>query len=170
MTAIDIDPAAARQAAANFAASPFADRLEALCQPLQDFEAEAGAFDGIVCNPPFYVDALKCPDGRRSLARHADTLPFAFLVKSAARLLAADGCFSLVLPLGALKAVEAEAIFVGLSPSRRTLVRTTASKPPKRALVEFAKTYRGDVEQREMVIGDETHARITRGFLLPKNL
>ena len=72
-------------------ASPFRNRVEIECCRLQDFggtsetaetsgTAEdlkaAGVFDAIVSNPPFFVDSLKNPDGKRTMARHTDSLPF----------------------------------------------------------------------------------------------
>lgn len=170
VTAIDIDPAAASQAKANAEASPFAERVGVRCCRVQDFEATEGAFEAIVCNPPFYADALKCPDGQRTLARHTDSLPFKELAMSAARLLACGGRFSLILPTSARKTVEDEALFAGLMVTRVCLVQTKATKPPKRVLLELSNTAPAAVEETSLIIGGEAHGRLTREFLLPKNL
>ena len=47
--AIDIDPDAVAQARDNFLSSPFANRLTAIGQSLQDMKTDK-AFDAIVCN------------------------------------------------------------------------------------------------------------------------
>ena len=49
--AIDIDPASASEAAENFAASPWGDRLTAACTALADFRPGC-KYDHIISNPP----------------------------------------------------------------------------------------------------------------------
>ena len=81
--AIDIDQQACEQAAANFAASPWAERLHATHCPLQQLannslSAEGGlssvsaavnqpkeAYNLILSNPPYFVDSLTNPDAAR---------------------------------------------------------------------------------------------------------
>lgn len=111
---IDMDDGACRQAMANVAGSPFAARIEICHSRLQDFSPSV-TFDSIVSNPPFFTNSLKCPDARRSAARHADTLPFADLFRGVARLLDSDGVFSAVIPADAEGDFCAEAIFPDLS-------------------------------------------------------
>lgn len=103
---IDMDADACGQARENVMASPFRDRVEIECCRLQDFggtseaaealeNAEdlksAGVFDAIVSNPPFFVDSLKNPDSKRTMARHTDSLPFRDLFAGVKRLLSDDG-------------------------------------------------------------------------------
>jgi tRNA1Val (adenine37-N6)-methyltransferase len=72
---IDMDGEACEEAAENVAASPFADRVEIECCRLQDYHSEE-SFDAIVSNPPFFLNSLKNPDSKRTMARHTDSLPF----------------------------------------------------------------------------------------------
>ena len=67
---IDIDEPSAREAAANFAASPWAANLSAVHCPLRDFGGR-GCWDLIVSNPPYYASDLQAPEFRRNAARHA---------------------------------------------------------------------------------------------------
>ncbi len=89
----------------------------------------------ILSNPPFFVDSLTCPDAGRTTARHAVTLPYDDLCAAAVRLLAPDGRFALILP-----ASETERWLAAcrgrLRPVRRTDVRTTPRRVPKRVLLE----------------------------------
>ncbi|MBQ6583784.1 MAG: methyltransferase, partial [Alistipes sp.] len=93
---VDIDTAAVECAAANFAASPWAERLTAVESSVQEFGGER--FDLIVSNPPYFVDSLHSPDGQRTVARHTTELTFETLDCSVCRLLADGGRFALILP------------------------------------------------------------------------
>lgn len=102
ITAIEIDPLAAQQAAINVATSPFADKVKVQAISLQDyllFAAQPNSFDTIVSNPPFFTRSLKSPHPKRNLARHTDTLPLPFLLEAAQTLLKPHGQLALVLPI-----------------------------------------------------------------------
>lgn len=71
ITGIDCDGPSAAEAAFNFAASPWAPRLEALHLSLEEYaETDCGNFDFIFSNPPYYDSSLRNPDPRVSTARH----------------------------------------------------------------------------------------------------
>jgi len=90
ITAVDIDVECATQAAENFAASPWADRLDAVSVAVQRYDP-VEKFDLIVSNPPYYVDSLLSPDEGRNTARHAAGLPFGELAAAVVRLLSPGG-------------------------------------------------------------------------------
>ena len=71
ITAVDIDVECATQAAENFAASPWADRLDAVSVAVQRYDP-VEKFDLIVSNPPYYVDSLRSPDEGRNTAMRRD--------------------------------------------------------------------------------------------------
>ena len=105
---IDMDGEACEEAAENVAASPFADRVEIECCRLQDYHS-AESFDAIVSNPPFFLNSLKNPDSKRTMARHTDSLPFRDLFRGAKMLLSDDGVFSVIVPSEVLEVVVSEA-------------------------------------------------------------
>jgi tRNA1Val (adenine37-N6)-methyltransferase len=77
--AVEIDAAAARQAAANVAASPWAGRIRVQALSLADYAATRPApFSHLICNPPFFRLSLRSPDAARSTARHADEASLSF--------------------------------------------------------------------------------------------
>ena len=151
---IDIDEASAHQAAANFAASPWADRLEAKHISLQELtnykllnetaslnsKLSTLHFQLIVSNPPYFRDALKCPEAGRKQARHTDSLSYDELMRCAAQLLAPDGVLALILPAEAESDIQTLAAANGLRPLRITRVHTNPTKPAKRILISFIKS------------------------------
>lgn len=137
ITGIDIDKKAVFQAQANVEASPFAHRVHIQQADICSFTAKS--FDSIVCNPPFFVDSLSCPDARRSQARHAETLTYKTLMHAVSRLLCDKGLFSVIIPTDYRTQLLSEASIVGLIMSRECLIKTIPEKTPKRSLIEFRK-------------------------------
>lgn len=179
---LDIDREACGQARENVLASPFVDRVVIEECRLQDYSLASGLdgsmysdkklFDAIVSNPPFFLNSLKNPDIKRSMARHADSLPFRDLFVGVKKLLSEDGIFSAIVPTDVLESFCAEACFSGLFMVRKCLVRTVAHKHPKRCLVAFAKHRSRDVESSEVCMMDAEgkrsawYAKITEKFYI----
>lgn len=99
--AVEIDADAAQTAERNFAASPFADRLSVYPSGFESyFEQFPGRkYDLIISNPPFYIDSLKSPGAKKTLAKHADIDFFEKLIDSIAAHLSPGGCSWLILPV-----------------------------------------------------------------------
>lgn len=132
-----IDIASVAEARRNADASPWAERLTFEQCPVQQFAG--GPFDLIVSNPPFFVESLLCPDRGRTTARHTVELPFDELHAAVLRLLAPEGRFALVLPVGAADQFAALCADT-MQLIRRTEVRTTPRRAPKRVLMEWQRT------------------------------
>lgn len=151
VVAIDIDEGAVAQAQANAEASPFARRIEVRQADVRML-ADGKGFDAIVCNPPFFIDALTSPDDRRTLARHACTLTYDELMLAACRLLTADGELSVVVPFDYRCRMERAAALAGLFLSRRCGVKTTPRKPARRYLLAFTRHSVAATEERTEVL------------------
>ena len=160
---IDIDEAAAGEAASNFAASPWASRLTARAVSLQVFSGSE--FDLIVSNPPFFSASLKAPDAQRCTARHNDTLPPADLIQAARRLLSLSGRLSVIYPPEEARSFVMEAESAGLYLSRLTRVISVAGQPPKRHLMEFSRTPAQPLFT-DLVIGSPEYRSLTVDFYL----
>jgi len=155
ITAIDIDQDAARQAAINFEASPWSDRLEARCVALQELE-RTERYDLIVSNPPYFVDSLKNPDRGRQTARHTDTLPFSTLIAEAASRLDDNGTLALILPAEAEETIVRLAAASGLAPYRTTRVHTRSTKPAKRVMLAMRRTaFCGEPLEDRLILMDD---------------
>lgn len=140
VTAVEIDHDAALQAQENVSNSPFNDRITVT-------ETDANAlpcdlsFTRIVCNPPFFQNSLKCPDGSRNTARHDDFLSYSQLVSIADRHLSENGELSVVLPHDMSEIFKKTAISGGLCQKRECNIVTVTGKTPKRTLMTFSRNY-----------------------------
>ena len=154
ITAIDIDEASAREAAANFAGSPWPDMLEAKHLPLSGLSGPdvPAAFDHIFSNPPYYDLSLQAPDMRRNAARHTDTLSYRELTAFAAEHLAADGILSMILPADSELWLLRHARMNGLQPVRIVRIRTVERKKPSRIVAEFSKRHSGDCREQLLTL------------------
>ena len=166
---IDIDAASVRQAAENFAASPWNGHLRACEGDVRDREGE---YDLIVSNPPFYNNSLACPEPRRAQARQAGlTLSFDDLAAAAARLLAPHGRLALILPSGEAEEMLRCAGQKGLLVNERCDVSSKQGGTPKRVMLVFGRDV-FPLRETSMVIYDadgsrsEDYARLIERFYL----
>ncbi len=153
--AIEIDAAAAAQAAANAAASPWAARIQVHGQSLADYAATQPApFSHIICNPPFFRQSLRSPDAARTTARHeaADSLSFAALAAFAAAFLAAGGLLTVLLPPLEMAGFENEAAGAGLHPATRLVLRHRPGSRPLRHITGCRRAPDGPVTETELMI------------------
>lgn len=134
---IDIDEGAVLQAKENIAGSPFSSRVECILQDILTFEPEK-PFDAILCNPPFFTEDTQPDDKSRALARNNKNLPFPQLIKKVASLLADEGTFSVIIPFDLAKEIVSLCLNENLHLVNRCIVRTKATKLPRRAMLEFS--------------------------------
>jgi len=153
---IDIERGACMQAERNVQGSVFCDRVKIIATSLQQFGD--GRYDAIVCNPPFFVGSLDCPDVSRTVARHAVTLTYGDLFGGVSRLLADGGVFSAIIPSDCRRLFDGAAVESGLFASRVCELRTTPRKPPRRCLLAFRK-HPSCVSVSEECIGDGAGGR-----------
>ena len=152
--AVEMDEAAAAQAAANTAASPWAERIQVQALSLAEYAATQPApFSHIICNPPFFQQSLRSPDVARTTARHtaADTLSFEELAGFAADFLQADGLLTVLLPPPEMLAFERMAATHGLHPATRLVVRHRLGSKPLRHITGFRRAV-GAVLETELTI------------------
>lgn len=147
ITAIEIDPSAAAQADENVQRSPWSDRIEVICTDFQDYQSEV-KFDLIVSNPPYFMDALKCPDEQRSMARHTGGLNYDLLFRRAAHLLCEQGTISIIIPVEAEKATVDAAWNNKLYATHCLRVFTKPGKPCRRVLFTFGFQNKQCIEDR----------------------
>lgn len=155
---IDIDPEAVAQATENVMNSPFSERIVIRYMDITRFEDNDG-FEAVICNPPYFENALACPDAQRTTARHMVNLTYEKLIQSVCKLLKNNGFFSVVIPSDCRQELESYARLKGLFLSRVCLVRTTPKKEPKRQLIEFRKLVVNKINISEEIIESSPNVR-----------
>lgn len=145
--AVEVDAEAAVQAAENVAASPWPSRIRVVCADFTTFASDS-QFDLIVSNPPYFTEALQCPDSQRRLARHTVGLDYMTIFARSSALLAEGGTVCIIFPAEAEGRVLESAACSGLYPYRRLSVFTKPGKPLRRLLLVFSKALRPCLQER----------------------
>lgn len=150
ITAIDIDKDCVMQATENAIASPWAERIEVIETPLQEYSPEE-KFDVIISNPPYFADSMHSPDKQRTTARHTASLSFKELTEGVLRLLAEDGLFAVILPT-----TESELLLSAsrgrLFTWRRCEVWSTPESGARRIMLELKREPPKDLAKKEKII------------------
>ena len=134
--AIDIDQSSIEQATENINNSPFARFITTHFTSLQDY-SPSEKYDAIVCNPPYFVASLKCPDANRTQARHTDSLSFDDLLQHSSRLLNDEGTLSVILPVNEGNQLIQLASQYGFSLTKLVHIHPTPTSDPKRLLIRL---------------------------------
>lgn len=137
ITAIEIDEAASAQAKTNVSQSPWAKRIKVICNDFRLFLSD-NKYNLIVSNPPYFIDALTCPDKQRSVARHTCELNYEMLFGRSSQLLHPRGRVCIIIPAEVEKQVVDTAWKYNLYPNRRLQVFTKPGKPCRRVLLSFS--------------------------------
>lgn len=143
VTAIDIHAASIEEARRNFLDSPWAARLKAYHNSLQDFvTATSETFDLIISNPPYYRNALQAPDPVRNQARHHVSLQPEELLTLSMKILSPQGSIAIILPPEEAEAFKANAIRSGLFFQHQVTILPKVGRPPVRHLVQAGRERR----------------------------
>lgn len=171
---VEINAAAAEEAAYNAQASPWADRIRIIHQSIQNYARQTDRrYDLAVCNPPFFTGGVLSSYQDRAMVRHTVKLPHGELLHSARTLLAPGGRLAVILPyLEGLRFGELASTY-GFFLCRRTRVRPKPTQPYHRLLLEFARDVR-PLATSELSIqnddghGSEDYLRLTHSFYLDR--
>ena len=168
--AIDIDPSSIEQAAENIKNSPFALYITTHHTSLQE-HTTTEKYDAIVCNPPYFVASLKCPDASRTQARHTDTLSFDDLLQHSARLLNSEGSLSVILPINEGHQLIELAPKYEFTLTQLVHVHPTPTSEPKRLLMHFIKqsTKNSSILNSKLTIELARHQYTPEYIALTKN-
>ena len=172
VTAVEIHPASAALARANFAASPWADRFTLVESSVQDFSRQSEArFELIVSNPPFFSETVVSPDEARRLGRHNASLPPGDLLAVAGKHLTEKGRFCVILPVAEGRRLCELAVPAGLYCTEEVEVHSRAGKAAERLLLRFERDPYRFVRKHLVIYGagtaySEEFGRWSEGFYL----
>ncbi|MDR0757554.1 MAG: methyltransferase [Tannerella sp.] len=158
--AVEMDADACLQASDNVSASPFARQIHVHHTTFQTFaKTVSRPYDLIVSNPPYFVQSLKCPETKRSIARHSDELSTTVLLAKSRRILTPEGRIALILPFLQQKEVLQQAAQNKLYCIRQTHVIPVEGAQPKRLLIEFSPQPQPPAKIDMLILENTRHQR-----------
>ncbi|QEC53657.1 tRNA1Val (adenine37-N6)-methyltransferase [Anseongella ginsenosidimutans] len=161
--AVEIEEAAAGQAAENVARSDWAERIQVIHADFRDFYRSCDKkYDLIASNPPYFRNSLKPVKEEKALARHGSNEFYRELVNGSMRLLQPWGRCCLILPAGAEKDLLLMAGEENLYLQQGLTIRSKPGEKAIRRLLTFGKTKTQPLE-KELVIY-EREGRYTQDF------
>jgi tRNA1Val (adenine37-N6)-methyltransferase len=137
--AVEIDEAAAQTAGRNFNASPFSERLAVYAMGFESYfeRFPERKYDLVVSNPPFYIDSLKSPGAKKTLAKHTNADFFEKLVQDVANHLTPEGKCWLILPGNIADIVIGFGETFNIFPQKTTRVQSYESSQPHRVILSL---------------------------------
>jgi tRNA1Val (adenine37-N6)-methyltransferase len=153
--AVEIDAAAAAQAAENIAASPWAENIAVFNEDILSFSSDK-KYDCIVSNPPFFEDDLQSADKAKNNAKHNTSLNLLQLLQVVDKYLSPDGFFAVLLPYHRVAYFIEESVKAGLHLSNQILVKQTLKHKFFRGIL-FLSRKEVDPQQDEIIIKDTEH-------------
>ena len=134
--AVELDPAAAAQAAQNAAATNF--NIQVHNADIKNYGGKK--YQHIISNPPFFENDLKSEHALKNQAMHSTTLTLQNLFTCVNDLLEPLGSFSLLLPFARTNEVEGLAQSHGFTVTHKAVVQQTPNHTPFRVMYIFSKT------------------------------
>ncbi|AMO57242.1 hypothetical protein GZ77_16430 [Endozoicomonas montiporae] len=158
--AIELDREAAGQAKENVTQSPWTDQIKVIQSSIQTFSGLPEGYDTIICNPPFFENALKAPDRQRNMARHTCSLSFDELAQSLDRHLARSGSAWVLLPTRSTPSfLNAVANCPDLKHSRTIAIRSKPNRQEHRHILTITKNLADQsLEEKSEVMTVHTEA------------
>lgn len=154
---VEIDGPSYKQAMQNISNSIFKHRIILVNEDIKDFSSTEG-FDAVICNPPFYKEAILPPDETRSRARHTALLPLDILFSKINDLTQHQAKVFIVIPTLLETELNCAAANQGFFVYRKTLVKTKPDKPAKRLLLALSRKVSA-VEQTMLTLCDDKGIR-----------
>lgn len=150
--AVEIDEVAFQQAAKNFEASPWADRLTVFQDDAIHFQSNK-KYGLIISNPPFFEGDLKSGNQKKDTAKHDITLTLERLLQAIGRNISEDGSFAVLLPFHRTEFFTKLALNKNYRLNYRLLLRHTDMHPFFRSILIFSNS-NGSTRSIELSIKD----------------
>ena len=151
---LEIDQASAQQAAQNFAKSSFSERLTAVHSDIKNYNPDQ-AFDIVISNPPFFLNALQNPLPSKSLARHTNEAFFDNLLAFSAQYLSSQGSLHCILPTDTADRLADASKDFGLHLQKEVSISSFRDSPVIRKIVQLGKEAVQRIERDDFYIYEE---------------
>jgi len=137
--AVEIDTDAAHTAEKNFKESIFANRLTLYAEGFENYfdKYPESKYDLIVSNPPFYIDSLKSPGAKKTLAKHTDVDFFERLINSIVSHLSPGGSCWLIAPATMVDLLVSLAANHSIFLNKTISIRSYSHSEPHRTILFF---------------------------------
>lgn len=132
--AVEIDAAAAAQAADNVNSSPWADRINLVQEDILAY-CPANKYDMVIINPPFFVNSLQGPDSRRNTARHLNYLTISSLCNAIYSCMHELSYLSILLPVNESGVWISALEQTGLKCFKKLFIHPREGKEPNRVIM-----------------------------------
>lgn len=169
--AIDIHQPSVDEAARNFSASPWGNRLKAQFISFQKFALQQSqCYDLIVSNPPFFRNSLLPNDERLKMAKHNLNLSIEDFISSSLLLLAPEGRLAVILPIPEAADFCADAEAKGLYLRRQLFLLPTPECTPSRRILLLARQPANEIITQNLTLRQsngkysEEYVALTRDF------
>jgi tRNA1Val (adenine37-N6)-methyltransferase len=146
--AVELDPAAAKQATQNAAATNF--NIQVHNTDIKNYSGKK--YQHIISNPPFFENDLKSEHALKNQAMHSTTLTLQNLFTCVYDLLEPLGSFSLLLPFARANEVEGLAQAHGFNLTHKAVVQQTPNHTPFRVMYIFGKAAIMEASETSIVI------------------
>ncbi len=146
--AVELDPAAAAQAAQNAAATTF--NIQVHNADIKNYGGKK--YQHIISNPPFFENDLKSEHALKNQAMHSTTLSLQTLFTCVNDLMEPLGSFSALLPFTRANEVEALAQSHDYTVAHKAVVQQTPNHTPFRVMYIFSKAAIMDASETSIVI------------------
>lgn len=138
ITAVELDPLAAKQCQDNFNTCRFKNKFEVIPQDFSIFES-ATKFDSIICNPPFFKEEHENANRQRNMARQSKFLPMDKFFKTCNSICLPQTKITLVYPTQEESFLLALADQFNWYPSEICRLKGNYTKDSKRSIYLFEK-------------------------------
>lgn len=141
ITAVEIEPGAAKEASSNVNLSEWKDRLEVVHSSIQNFAThQRGKFECIISNPPFFETDLNSPYENKNLAAHSAALPWNEFAEVVSKLLNTNGNFYVIIPSIRAYTLQKHMEANGLQLVEEATVFNKEKQLPFRSFLKFTKS------------------------------
>ena len=173
ITAIEIEPDAAKEAASNCKASPWSANVHVVNISIQLFSKylleqrdPKLMFECIITNPPFFEGDLPSPNNNINLASHSTALPWAELIEEVDALLKANGTYFVLVPAIRAYTMQKLAEQKGFQLVEEVMVYNAAKQKPLRAMQKYIKSSDAvkEIKRSNLMIKDAEH-HYTENFI-----